>query len=90
MINKDTIFKISNDLVSRELKEGEYLLIEVSGDHLFELNDVSAVVWAAIDEGKPYGEILKHVASVYEMNSTNEDEVKHFIEELLKAKIISL
>jgi hypothetical protein len=90
MFTKESTFKISQNIVSREMKEGAYLLLEISGDHLFELSDVAAVVWTAINNGKSYGEILQSVSTVYEMNSTDEADVKAFIEELLKAKIISL
>lgn len=86
----ETIFQISDNIVFRKQKNDSFVLIEVQGSKLFELNEVSAFVWNLLVEKTAYADIIEAVRKAYEdVNDQEASEVDEFLEQLMQAQIIT-
>lgn len=87
-----TTFEISKNIVFRKWEEdGHFVLIELQGDHLFELHDISAMIWEQIAENKSYQDILSVLEETYEPFGNEEvNEVNQFITQLVEKEILKV
>ena len=85
----NTIFKISENIVYRKRDDGNFILLEIEGNRLFELNDVSASIWSHIVDGHSVKDIYEAIKEEFEVSESDMDDVRSFIDELIEAKVIS-
>lgn len=93
-ISIDSVYAISEDVVSREI-EGEILIVPlVSGigdmeDELFNLNDTGKVIWNQLDGTKSLRKVAESLAREFE---ASEEEISKdiigFVAELLKRGMV--
>ena len=93
-VNLESIYSVSEDVVSREI-EGEILIVPlVSGigdmeDELFNLNETGRAIWERLDGSKTLKEVVTDLSVEFE--ATEEEimeDVKGFVEELLKRGMV--
>lgn len=85
----DTTFEVSNNIVFRKQGEDSFVLIEIEGENIFQLNEVSASVWEGIVAGSKYGILLESLEETYEDFGKNEiAEVDSFLNDLIEKDII--
>lgn len=83
-------FQISDNIVFRKQSDGNYALLEIDGEGLFQLDDVAAFIWDKIAEGANYSTIIKSLKEDYELTGEeNISDVNEFLEELIKKGIVS-
>lgn len=89
--SNNTTFHISDNIVYRKQPDGNFVLLEIEGDSLFHLDDVSAFVWDLIAEKNDYKSLVKKINDEFEdMDSKKMGEVNEFINELILKKILSV
>lgn len=93
-VSLESIYAISEDVVSREI-EGEILIVPiVSGigdmeDELFNLNETGKAIWQRLDGQKSLKEVVEGLSEEFEATEVEiEQDVKGFVEELLKRGMI--
>jgi chloramphenicol O-acetyltransferase len=90
-LKRDTKFKISNNIVFRKQPDGNYILLEIDGDLLFKLDEVSAFIWNLLSEGNNFEQILENLNDEYEGFEKDErEDVNSFLSQLIELKIITL
>ena len=94
LINIDSIYVPSEDIVFREI-EGEVIIVPlVSGigdmeDDLFTLNATARAVWEKLNGKRRLKDVVRELASEYEASSGEiETDVIGLLSELLKRKMI--
>lgn len=81
-MQRDTTFRLSPDVVVREL-DGESVVLDLSSGRYFGLNGVGTRVWQLIGEGNAVDGLIKAVAAEYEADDTTiERDVLALVEEL--------
>ena len=93
-VNLESTYAISEDVVSREI-EGEILIVPlVSGigdmeDELFNLNETGKAIWERLDGQKSLKEVIEELSGEFDAPEEEiEQDVKGFVEELLKRGIL--
>ena len=93
-ISLDSVFKLSEDVVARDI-QGELILIPVvSGigdmeDEIFTFNDSGKVIWNKLDGIKTLKDIAKEIAKDYSVPAKEiEPDVIGLTSELLKRKML--
>lgn len=85
--------KINPEVIYNEKEsEDKTILIDLSNDKdiYFQLSGVTRDFWKLIQEGKSEDEIVEVVCDSYDANKdTVKTDLKHFIDDLKKKKIIS-
>lgn len=85
----------SASVVTRKTGD-EYVLVPVTGniadmDSIYTLNGTGAFIWEQIDGKTDLEEIIKRLTDEYQTDrQTAEDDVKDFIEAMIKAGIITV
>ena len=92
-VNLESIYVTSEDVVFREI-EGELLIVPlVSGigdmeDELFTLNETGKIIWKRLDGQKSLRNVVEELSAEFEVPIGEiEEDVKGFVEELLKRRI---
>jgi hypothetical protein len=86
-----TIFNISNNIVFRKQDEEKFVLLEIEGENLFELDEVSAFIWDQISKNNNYGQIINALEDEYEdFGNDQVNETNEFLESLISKNIISI
>lgn len=81
-MQRDTTFRLSPDVVVREL-DGESVVLDLSSGRYFGLNGVGTRVWQLIGQGHAVDGLIKAVAAEYEADeATIERDVLALVEEL--------
>lgn len=90
----NVVYKISEDIVCREI-EGELILIPlISGigdmeEDLFTLNETGKVIWRQLDGKKTLKEIIQYLDKEYDSPlSEIQEDVIGLISEFLKRKMV--
>jgi len=90
----DTVYVLSEDIVSREI-EGELIIVPlVSGigdmeDDLFTLNEIGKTIWNRLDGQKNLKDIVEELSAEFEaLEGEIEKDVIGLVEELLKRRMV--
>jgi hypothetical protein len=90
----DTVYVISEDIVSREI-EGELIIVPlVSGigdmeNELFTMNETGKAIWEKIDGKKSLKNIVEELIVEFEdLKGEIEEDVIGLVEELLKRRMV--
>lgn len=93
-ISIENIYRISDDIVSREI-EGELIIIPVTSgigdteDDIYSLNEMGKEVWALLDGKNSLGKIIEKLKSKYEASDNEiKNDVIGLLSELVKRGII--
>lgn len=90
MLKSDEKFTVSQNIVFRQQEDGNFILLQLEGEEIFELKDVSAFIWELITQGKNIQEILQACEDEYEAFGTEEEQsVMDFVGELVGKQIIT-
>lgn len=92
-INHLSVYSLTENVVAREI-EGELILVPLTSgiadleDDLFTLNETGKVIWEKLDGQRSVQSIIEDLSEIYEDATEIEEDVKGFLTELLKRKII--
>lgn len=84
-------FVVSENVVSRELADGETVLLDLGSEEYFSVNSLGGMIWSCLASGESLDSLVEHVSK--DCGHTAEAvrrDVDEFIEELLAAELIRL
>ena len=93
MLNKDTVFKKSENVVFRKIGD-EYVLVPLYAsvadvESIFNLNETGAAVWEKIDGRKNLHDIISEMQMEYEAEThLIEKDVTAFVNEMVTADLL--
>ena len=90
MIKPSEKFAISENIVFRLQEDRSFILLQIEGEKIFELKEVSAFIWDMITQEKNLQEILHACSEEYESFDVKEEKsILDFISEMIEKKIIT-
>ena len=94
-INFDKIYKISEDVVAREV-QGEFIIIPITSsgereeDAIFTLNETGRAIWDKLDGTKTLKDISKELAKEFDGSQEKiEGDILGIVRELLTKKMLA-
>ena len=93
-IQAESIIVVSENQVAADLTSGivgELIVLELGGGVYYELNEVAAFVWRAIQKPASVESILRRVRDTYEVSeSESEQDLMNLLSELLERRLIEV
>jgi len=94
IVNREAVFKPSDDLVVREI-DGQLLIVPIATgigdleDELYALNDTARFVWTRLDGVRSVGAVVDELAAEYGVPADQIDaDVEGLLDELLKRRMV--
>ena len=88
-IKKDQIFSISEEVLFQEVS-GELVLLDLSGENYFGLDEIGARIWQLLDQGRSVGELLDTLLDEYNVSrEILENDLEELLGKLSEAGLIS-
>lgn len=93
-VSLNQVYTPSEDVVAREI-EGEFIIIPIATgvgdmeDELYSLNESGKAIWDKLDGKRTLAEVKAELVEEYEVAEQDiEEDVKSFVQELAKRKIV--
>jgi len=93
-INSDSVYKVSEDVVARDV-QGEFVIIPITNgigdmeDEIFSLNETGRDIWERLDGKRSVKKVAEDLSSGFDAAPEKiEEDVLGLTEELLKRKMI--
>jgi hypothetical protein len=94
MVQLDTVYAVSQEVVAREI-EGELIIVPLAAgigdleDELYTLNDSGKAVWALLDGGRTLKQVVQALSDEYEAPLEEiEQDVLGLVGELARRRIL--
>lgn len=89
MILDTDVFELRSDLVI-EAVDDEFLILDLTSNLYFGLNELGRVIWQAIGEGRGFGEVVGQVCENFEVEEAiARRDAAEFIGDLLGRGLVS-
>lgn len=83
------MYEVNKNILQTPVEGGKILLLEPETGLYFEMNEVSVLIYQAIDDGLVELEILNKIVSQYDIDEDQaSNDLKDYIDHLLKQNII--
>lgn len=90
MISKKQTFYLSQEVLAQEI-DGESILLDMSSEKYFGLNDVGSQILSQIQKGSNLETITNHLLTIYNVEEKQlKIDIIELLQQLLDKKIISL
>lgn len=93
-INGDSVYKISEDVVARDV-QGEFIIIPITSgigdmeDAIFSLNETGRAIWEKLDGKRSLKGVAENLSKEFDApREKMEEDVIGLIEELFKRKML--
>ncbi|WP_127714119.1 PqqD family protein [Halobacteriovorax sp. HLS] len=90
MWNKDTKFKITNQLPANQIGD-DYILLDAKATKTHELNEIGKIIWTQLQSPKSIKELSTSLQDTFDIDrETLENDITDFVGKLEQLKLISI
>lgn len=88
MINKDTIFKRNEEMISADL-DGMTVMMSIDNGKYYGFDEIATVIWDSIDKPLKVEELVDKLTREFDVSKEAcEKDVLEFLEELYEKKLV--